>query len=68
MISGISMRKDWTAFSIFFEWLNIKNAVFTYTGWEIYYSIPTYPISSLLLIKVFHFTKMQLSKPIPNIG
>lgn len=56
----------WTVFSIFFEWLNIKNGVFTYTGWKLYWSIPVYPISILLLLKVNHFIKKQIQKPFPN--
>lgn len=55
----------WDIFSIFFEWLNVINGVFTYTSWHIYYSIFVYPVSSLLLIKVYHFVKTQLMKPIP---
>lgn len=51
----------WTVFSILFEWLNVINGVFTYTGWKLIYSIPTYPIASLLLIKVYHFIKKSLS-------
>lgn len=42
------------------------NGIFTYTGWKLYYSIPVYPISLWLLMKVFQFTKMQLRKPLPN--
>lgn len=53
----------WTAFALFFEWLNVINGVFTYIGWKIYYSIPTYPIASWLLIKVFHFIQKHLSNP-----
>ncbi|UJF31734.1 hypothetical protein [Paenibacillus hexagrammi] len=45
----------WTAFSIFFEWLQILNGFFVYTGWKLYYSIPVYPVSALILIKVYHF-------------
>lgn len=56
----------WTAFSVFFEWLNIINGVFFYTGWKLYSSIPTYPISSLILIKLFQFIKKQLQKPLPS--
>ncbi|MGX6445807.1 hypothetical protein ACWM35_21530 [Neobacillus sp. K501] len=55
----------WDIFSIFFEWLNVINGVFTYTSWHIYYSIFVYPVSSLLLIKVYLFVKTQLMKPIP---
>ena len=56
----------WNVFSIFFEWINIKNEVITYSGWNIFYSIPTYPISSLFLIKIFHFVKIQINKPMLN--
>lgn len=50
----------WTVFSIFFEWLCLINRVLTYTGWKLYYSIPTYPVSALLLICLFHFIKKHL--------
>ncbi|WNB93368.1 hypothetical protein [Bacillus sp. NEB1478] len=52
----------WTGFSIFFEWLCIKNDVLTYTGWKIYYSIPTYPISALFLIILYRFIKNRLQE------
>jgi hypothetical protein len=55
-----------TVFSLFFEWLNIINDVFTYTGWKLFYSIPTYPIASWLLIKVFHFIERHLAEPLPE--
>ncbi|ANX12417.1 hypothetical protein ABE41_010385 [Fictibacillus arsenicus] len=50
----------WTGFSIFFEWICVKNHALTYTGWKLYYSIPTYPLSAILLIRLFHFTKSKL--------
>lgn len=53
----------WTTFSIFFEWLNIKNGVFTYTGWKLYYSIPTYPLSGMLIIKIYQFIQKNLHEP-----
>jgi hypothetical protein len=56
----------WDVFSIFFEWVCIKNGVLTYTGWKLHYSIPIYPISALLLLAVYHFTKKQLVNPIPR--
>ncbi|MFD2446939.1 hypothetical protein ACFSO7_23660 [Bacillus sp. CGMCC 1.16607] len=51
---------SWTGFSIFFEWLCIKNRLLTYTGWKLYYSIPTYPTAALMLIFLFRFTKKKL--------
>lgn len=50
----------WTGFALFFEWLSVKNNALTYTGWKLYYSIPFYPITSILLIILFHFTKKKL--------
>lgn len=45
----------WTCFSTVFEWVNVQVGLFTYTGWKLYYSIPTYPISSLIIIWLYHF-------------
>lgn len=50
----------WTGFSLFFEWLSVINHALNYTGWKLYYSIPTYPIAAIMLILVFKFTKRQL--------
>ncbi|WP_442598434.1 hypothetical protein [Neobacillus sp. D3-1R] len=50
----------WTGFSLFFEWLAVKNHALTYTGWKLFYSIPTYPIASILLLLVFHYSKKKL--------
>jgi hypothetical protein len=50
----------WTAFALFFEWLSVKNHALTYTGWKLYYSIPTYPIAAILLLVLFHFIKKKL--------
>lgn len=50
----------WTGFSIFFEWVCVKNRALTYTGWKLYYSIPTYPIAAILLLILFHFIKKKL--------
>jgi hypothetical protein len=54
----------WAGFSVFFEWLCLKNHVLHYTGWKLYYSIPTYPISAALLIILFKFIKKKLQDPI----
>lgn len=51
----------WTGISLAFEWLNVIAGVFTYTGWNLVYSIPTYPISGLILIKVYHFIEKNRS-------
>lgn len=50
----------WTVFSLFFEWLTVKNHALTYTGWKLHYSIPFYPITAILLIILFRFTKKKL--------
>ncbi|MDF2963713.1 MAG: hypothetical protein K0S39_5448 [Paenibacillus sp.] len=57
----------WNGIAIFYEWLCLINKVLTYTGWKLVYSIPTYPISSILLITVFHFTKKHLNDPVSNV-
>ena len=50
----------WTGFSLLFEWISVKNNALTYTGWKLYYSIPFYPITAVLLIILFRFTKKKL--------
>lgn len=50
----------WTGFSVFFEWVCVKNHALTYTGWNLYYSVPTYPLSAAILIILFRFTKNKL--------
>jgi hypothetical protein len=52
----------WTGFSLFFEWLSVKNHALIYTGWKLYYSIPAYPITAILLIILFRFTKKKLQQ------
>jgi hypothetical protein len=52
----------WTAFSLFYEWLAVQNHALTYTGWKLYYSIPTYPLTAIILILLFHFTKKKLQE------
>lgn len=52
----------WTGFSVFFEWICVKNHALTYTGWKLYYSIPTYPLTAVLLIIFFHFIKKKLQE------
>ncbi|MBO0958454.1 hypothetical protein J1P26_01830 [Neobacillus sp. MM2021_6] len=68
-ISGIKLILyilAWDIFSTFFEWLYLINGAFTYTGWKVHYSFFVYPLSSLLLIKIYKFTISQLNKPIPT--
>jgi hypothetical protein len=55
----------WTGVAIGYEWLCLINKVLTYTGWKLIYSIPTYPISSFLLIGVYHFIHNHLKDPLP---
>jgi hypothetical protein len=51
----------WTCFAIFFEWICLKFGFLDYSlGWKLYWSIPTYPISALITIRVYHFIKNQL--------
>ena len=50
----------WTGFSLLFEWITVKNHALTYTGWKLYYSIPFYPVTAILLILLFRFTKKKL--------
>lgn len=50
----------WTALSIFYEWICVLNRVLVYTGWKLLYSIPTYPISALILICLYHYIKKHL--------
>lgn len=50
----------WSAFAVFFEWISVQNHALTYKGWQLYYSIPTYPITSVFLIWFFHFIKKKL--------
>jgi hypothetical protein len=50
----------WTSFSLLFEWITVKNHALTYTGWKLYYSIPFYPTTAVLLIILFRFTKKKL--------
>lgn len=50
-------------FSIFFEWLNIQTGFLMYTHWKLYYSIPTYPVSGLMLIRVYRYIRENLPEP-----
>jgi hypothetical protein len=52
----------WTGFSLFFEWLTVINHALTYKGWKLYYSIPFYPITAILLIILFRFSKKKLQQ------
>lgn len=57
----------WTGFSLLFEWITVKNHALTYTGWKLYYSIPFYPTTAVLLILLFRFTKKKLLElPLQN--
>ena len=50
----------WTGFSLFYEWLSVKNKALIYTGWKFYFSIPAYPLAAIALILLFHFFKKKL--------
>lgn len=56
----------WTTFALFIEWMSVKNHALTYTGWRLYYSIPVYPLTALLLIVLFNFVKKQLEALSPQ--
>ena len=59
----------WTGFSLLFEWITVKNHALTYTGWKLYYSILFYPVTAILLILLFRFTKKKLMElPLQNIN
>lgn len=50
----------WSGFSLLFEWLCLKSHALTYTGWRLYYSIPFYPATSVMLIILYRFTRKKL--------
>jgi hypothetical protein len=50
----------WTVFALSYEWISVKNHALTYTGWKLYYSIPFYPVTAVLLIILFRITKKKL--------
>lgn len=50
----------WTIFSLFYEWVCVKNNALIYTGWKLIYSIPVYPAAAILLLLFFHFIKKKL--------
>lgn len=56
----------WAGVSGLFEWIYVVNGIFNYTGWRLYYSIPIYPISNLLLIKLYKHILNNQNKPLPN--
>jgi len=55
----------WSVFSAFFEWINVVNGVFTYTGWKLLYSVPVYLLSQVLLIYLYRNLRNWLDEPIP---
>ncbi|MBD2868781.1 hypothetical protein [Paenibacillus arenilitoris] len=54
----------WTGFAVLYEWICILNKVLTFTGWKLLYSVPTYPVSSLLLIAVYRLIYKHLRSPV----
>lgn len=44
----------WTGVSVLYEWLCLKNGVLHYNDWNLLYSIPTYPVTCLIFIWIFH--------------
>lgn len=56
----------WTAFSVFFEWINVVNGVITYKGWKLIYSVPTYPITMFLEIQFYNLVILLLKKDQPE--
>jgi len=59
-IKLVPFLAGWTCFSVFFEWLNIQTGFLVYNHWKLYYSIPWYPVSGLILIGVYHFVRHHL--------
>ncbi len=55
----------WTAVSVLFEWINVLAGVFTYTGWMIVFSIPTYPISAVITICLYRYIERHLRAAAP---
>ncbi|RAP74189.1 hypothetical protein [Paenibacillus montanisoli] len=50
----------WTCFALLFEWICVYNRFLVYTGWKLYYSIPTYPIAAVQLILLYRFATRKL--------
>ncbi|TYP73241.1 hypothetical protein [Paenibacillus methanolicus] len=51
----------WTCIALFFEWISLKFGFLDYgRGWKMTWSVPTYPLSALLTIRVYRFIKDQL--------
>ncbi|MEH7886916.1 hypothetical protein V7654_21665 [Bacillus sp. JJ1609] len=50
----------WTGFSLFYEWICVKNNALIYTGWKLQYSVPVYPVAAIVLILFFHFVKKKV--------
>lgn len=59
----------WTIFSLFYEWLSLRFGFLNYSrGWSMWYSIPTYPISALILIGVYRFVTNDLARHPSRLG
>ncbi|MCD1260144.1 hypothetical protein B5M42_015120 [Paenibacillus athensensis] len=54
----------WTVLSVGFEGVCDLTGVFTYTGWSLSYSILTYPVSAVVLIRLFHFVRKYERVPL----
>lgn len=39
----------WTFLATVFEWLSVKNELLDYKGWNLFFSIPFYPLTSIFL-------------------
>ncbi|WP_438444216.1 hypothetical protein [Gorillibacterium sp. sgz5001074] len=50
-----------TGVAILFEWICLKFRFLDYSsGWKLYWSIPTYPMAALLLIRTYRFLTNHL--------
>ncbi|WP_248927662.1 hypothetical protein [Paenibacillus hamazuiensis] len=58
----------WTLFSVLFEWTFVLSGVFNYISWKLYYSVPIYPVSHLLLLALYRFIQKHLHTPMPSNG
>jgi hypothetical protein len=52
----------WTVLALFVEWLSVINHALVYTNWKLYYSIPTYPTASIVLIILYRFVTRKLQE------
>lgn len=54
----------WTIFAIFFDYISVKFNVFTYHGWKLTYSIPTYIVVISIFLFFYEFVNYYYKKTI----